>query len=100
MEIPQIIKNTSDFMRDPIKSLNVNINSFNNINDPSLNTALNIKKISTIQDELLNNFKLNMKFNLLSDKESKKIITVAHKEVPIIKRENIDNPNLSWDSLS
>lgn len=77
--------------------MNVNINNFNNINDPRLNKALDIKRISSIQNELLNRLKDNLRLNLLNEEESKKI-TVTHKEVPIIKRENNDNPDVTWEN--
>ena len=84
-------------MSDPIKSLKIDINNFNNINNPSLNSGLDIKRISSIQNELLDRLKDNIKLNLLNEEESKKL-TVVHKEVPIVKRENNDNPGFTWEN--
>ena len=98
LEIPKIIRSNDDnIMRDPIKSLNIDINSFNNINDASLNSGMNLNKISTIQNELLDRLKDNIKLNILNAEESKKMI-VTSKKVPIIKKTNTDNPTLTWEN--
>ena len=99
LEIPKIIPfHTDNIINDPIKSLNIDINNFNNIDDPSLNSGLNLNKISSIQSELLNRLKDNIKLNLLNGNEAKNFTTVIHKKVPILKRKNNDNPLIIWEN--
>lgn len=91
-EIPELKKPqySIESDTDPIDSLKININQFNNIKNVNLSDSLDFNKISSIQNDLLSRLRDQIKLNLVDDEEAKKL-RVAYKKVPIVIKNN-DEP--------